>query len=206
MIKPPPSSRFQRPGRFLLALIKKGGISCKKFIFIPLDERPCNLQYPAYIGAISGLDISFPPRALLGNFKQAANVDGLWTWIQEQAAEATQLVLSLDMFLYGGIVPSRLHHLSADICHTRLNRLRALRQNFPHLRFRRTALSRVHPPATAPARSRIIMRNTVIVSTRYGVIRDRAAVGVATPEELAEWEQIKAEVPAEAMQDFSDPP
>ena len=39
-----------------------------------------------YIGAISGLDISFPPRALLGNFKQAANVDGLWTWIQEQAA------------------------------------------------------------------------------------------------------------------------
>ena len=120
----------------------------QKIIFIPLDERPCNLQYPAYIGAISGLDISFPPRALLGNFKQAANVDGLWTWIQEQAAEATQLVLSLDMFLYGGIVPSRLHHLSADICHTRLNRLRALRQNFPHLRIQAYSLI-----TRAPARN-----------------------------------------------------
>ena len=42
----------------------------QRIIFIPLDERPCNLQYPAYIGAISGLDIVFPPRELLGDFKR----------------------------------------------------------------------------------------------------------------------------------------
>lgn len=174
----------------------------QKIIYIPLDERPCNLQYPAYIGAISGLDISFPPRALLGNFKQAAKVDGLWTWIQEQAAEATQLVLSLDMFLYGGIVPSRLHHLSADICHTRLNRLRALRQNFPHLRIQAYSLITRAPARNGAGEEPDYYEEYGYRIYRYGVIRDRAAVGVATPEELAEWEQIKAEVPAEAMQDF----
>lgn len=174
----------------------------QKIIFIPLDERPCNLQYPAYIGAISGLDITFPLRALLGNFKQAANVDGLWTWIQEQAAEATQLVLSLDMFLYGGIVPSRLHHLSTDVCHTRLNRLRALRQNFPHLRIHAYSLITRAPARNGAGEEPDYYEEYGYRIYHYGVIRDRAAVGVATPEELAEWEQIKAEVPAEAMQDF----
>ena len=106
MIKPPPSSRFQRPGRFLLALIKKGGISCKKSSLSRWMNGPviCNIRLHRSHQRAGYL---LPAAALLGNFKQAANVDGLWTWIQEQAAEATQLVLSLDMFLYGGIVPSR---------------------------------------------------------------------------------------------------
>ena len=112
----------------------------QKIIFIPLDERPCNLQYPAYIGAISGLDIAFLPRELLGDFKQAADVDGLRAWMQSQASGATQIVLSIDMFLYGGIVPSRLHHLSPETCRVRLDRLRALRRDFPTLRIQaRTA-------------------------------------------------------------------
>ena len=174
----------------------------QKIIFIPLDERPCNLQYPAYIGAISGLNIAFPPRELLGNFKHAADTDGLWSWIQSQAADATQIVLSMDMFLYGGIVPSRLHHLSAEACSARLDRLRTLRRDFPALRIQAYSLITRAPARNGAGEEPDYYEDYGYRIYRCGVIRDRATVGVATPKELAEWEQIKAEIPAAYLQDF----
>lgn len=174
----------------------------QRIIFIPLDERPCNLQYPAYIGAISGLDIVFPPRELLGDFKKAADVDGLWVWIKSQAAEATQIVLSVDMFLYGGIVPSRLHHLTDETCRVRLARLRQLRRDFPTLRIQAYSLITRAPARNGAGEEPDYYEDYGYRIFRCGVIQDRATVGAATPEELTEWEQIKAEIPAAYLQDF----
>ncbi len=50
----------------------------KKIVFLPLDERPCNYLYPDYIGKISGSDVVLVPRKLMGNFKQPADIEGIW--------------------------------------------------------------------------------------------------------------------------------
>ena len=46
-----------------------------KIVFIPLDERPCNYIYPDYIGRMSGLELSMPPKEILRDFiKEAAEL------------------------------------------------------------------------------------------------------------------------------------
>ena len=51
-----------------------------KIVFIPLDERPCNYIYPDYIGRMSGLELSMPPKEILGDFKKEADVEAVWEW------------------------------------------------------------------------------------------------------------------------------
>ena len=50
----------------------------EKIVFLPLDERPCNYLYPEYIGKISSQNVVFVPKNLLGNFKQPADIEGIW--------------------------------------------------------------------------------------------------------------------------------
>ena len=92
----------------------------KKIVFLPLDERPCNYLYPDYIGKISGSDVVLVPRKLMGNFKQPADIEGIWEWTKNETTDADVLIVSMDLFLYGGIVPSRLHHFSEEVCAGRI--------------------------------------------------------------------------------------
>lgn len=87
----------------------------KKILYVPLDERPCNHLHPQYIvNTASDVTVVVPPMELLGNKKNPANTDALWAFIFEQANRVDAIVLSVDMLLYGGLLPSRLHHLNKD--------------------------------------------------------------------------------------------
>lgn len=54
------------------------GVEYEENSFLPLDERPCNYNYPEYIGKISGMNVKSVPRELMGNFKNPADVEGIW--------------------------------------------------------------------------------------------------------------------------------
>lgn len=105
-----------------------------KIVYLPLDERPCNYDYPAHLGAIAGIPLLAPPSELMGHFKCAAQTDALWDWLFANASDATHLVASMDLLIYGGIVPSRLHQLSRATCDERIARMRRLKSEFPHLK------------------------------------------------------------------------
>jgi len=82
-----------------------------KILYIPLDERPCNYYYPPSIANIcSDIEVVEPPKEMLGRKKVPAKIDDLWKFVEENAPTCDALVLSLDMLLFGGIVPSRLHY------------------------------------------------------------------------------------------------
>lgn len=85
-----------------------------KTLFIPLDERPCNYLYPQYIAETSDIELITPSMALLSNKKQAANTNALWTFIFDHIEGVDNVILSMDMMMYGGLIPSRLHYLSAE--------------------------------------------------------------------------------------------
>jgi len=98
---------------------------------IPLDDRPCNRLFPTQLAPIVGCELLMPPRELLGWFTRPGECDALADWLFRCPAE--RLVVSVDMICYGGLVASRTPTVEAGLAISRLEHLRALRRERPHL-------------------------------------------------------------------------
>lgn len=99
-----------------------------RIVFVPLDERPCNSKYPEMItGDYRDLEFVNLGAELLGNKKTPANIEGIWNHLNSNVQHGDSLVISMDMVLYGGLIPSRLHYLNEDDIRERLNQLRLLK-------------------------------------------------------------------------------
>mgnify|MGYP004624590323 FL=1 len=106
-----------------------------KILFLPLDERPCNEAYPKMI-ALSNKDIELciPSFDLLPKKKTPANSKELGEFLLDHAVDQDALVLSLDMLLYGGLIPSRLHYEDLPTLKQRIKVLETLKQRYPKLK------------------------------------------------------------------------
>lgn len=173
-----------------------------KIVYVPLDERPCNYIYPKYIGQMSGLELCVPPKELLGKFKESAKVDELWSWLFSQVKGASHVVLSMDMMLYGGIVPSRLHHLSEEVCCERLNKLETIKELEPGIEIYAFQLITRAPARDGSGEEPDYYEDYGYRIFRYGVIMDRLSVEAATEEEKRELREITEQVPEEVLNDF----
>jgi len=98
---------------------------------VPLDDRPCNRQFPQQLAEITGGRLALPPREHLGWFTRPGNCEAIAAWLQETPAD--RLVISLDMLCYGGLVASRSLAVGEDLALSRLAALRDLRQARPEL-------------------------------------------------------------------------
>ena len=111
-----------------------------KLVYIPLDERPCNYHFAKRIAQGSPIDVKTPPREMLGRKKTPANIEALESFLLDSAADTDAFVLSLDMLLYGGILPSRLHHMSEDELTERLGVLEKIKAVNPRAKIYAFAL------------------------------------------------------------------
>lgn len=171
-------------------------------VYLPLDERPCNYLYPQYIAGIGGQTLEVPPIGMLGKKKQPADTERLWQWLQEKAEGASRLIISLDMLVYGGIVPSRLHELEASTCIERLNRLQTLKKAHPQLRIDAFELITRAPARNGSGEEPDYYEDYGYDIFRYGVITDRENMGIADSGEQEEKREIIRRVPESALQDF----
>lgn len=105
-----------------------------KIVYIPLDERPCNYAFAGQIAQGTPVQLAVPPIGMLGKKKTPADTAGLMEFLKAECAEADACVLSLDMLLYGGIIPSRIHQLSEEELLRRLDMVRQLKQAQPKLK------------------------------------------------------------------------
>lgn len=105
-----------------------------KVIYVPLDERNCNLKMPVRIGAAAGLEVLTPSEEIVGQYKMQSDADAVWEWLLKNAKECQYAVLSLDMLVYGGLLRSRRHHSDTKECYKRLDRIRQLREENPQLK------------------------------------------------------------------------
>lgn len=106
-----------------------------KVLYIPIDERPCNTNVVQRI-AKTGKDIQLllPPNEYFGKKKNPAHTGKIWEWIINEATESDAIILSIDMLIYGGLLPSRLHYLTENKVVMWMERLRSLHKKFPKLR------------------------------------------------------------------------
>ena len=96
-----------------------------KIVLLPLDERPCNLLFPEKLFSHGDIQIVRPQK--LGNKKNPASNEAINDFLKKECKDADGLVISMDMLLYGGLIPSRLHHESKDTLLERLQILKEIR-------------------------------------------------------------------------------
>lgn len=71
----------------------------KKTVILPLDERPCNYDYPYQLFSTKDIHIVRPKR--LGDKKKSADSNEVMSFLLNECKDAYALVLSIDTLLYG---------------------------------------------------------------------------------------------------------
>ncbi|ABX43915.1 DUF4127 family protein [Lachnoclostridium phytofermentans] len=104
----------------------------KKVVLLPLDERPCNFKFPYQI--FDSEDFIIDRIEPLGDKKIPADVSEVSRMLKEKCKDADIAVLAMDTLLYGGLIPSRLHHFTKEEVMERLNLLREIKSQNNNLK------------------------------------------------------------------------
>ncbi|MBB6678486.1 DUF4127 family protein [Cohnella lubricantis] len=173
-----------------------------KIVYLPLDERPCNYEFPYLLAKDSAVSLVRPPLPLMGRKKQPGDTDGLWAWLEAECADAYGAIVSLDTLLYGGIVPSRLHSLDAEACEARIRRLRELKRSHPRLKLFAVHLIMRCPQYSIADEEPDYYADWGRELFLSGYLRHRQELGLASEEEAAELARIEAALPEEVRDDY----
>lgn len=69
----------------------------RKVLYVPLDDRDCNYQFPWLLSQMTeGLELLRPPYEWMGFLKKPADREKIWEWLFEQAGECDYAILSVD--------------------------------------------------------------------------------------------------------------
>lgn len=104
----------------------------KHILLLPLDERPCNFDFPSKIFDGERYTILRPER--LGQKKTPADPEEIRSFLLSNIEKADAAVISMDTLLYGGLIPSRLHMLDEETALERLMLLKTLREKNPRVK------------------------------------------------------------------------
>lgn len=101
----------------------------KTLVGLPVDGRPVvRAQVQQLVSLAPGFELRCPAIDALGDFRIPADRDALAAWLRAQAGDAAGWVLSLDMLVYGGLIPSRFVEDDEAALRQRLALLRELKR------------------------------------------------------------------------------
>lgn len=103
-----------------------------KTVLLPLDERPCNFNFPNYLFCADDFTIIRPDQ--LGAKKTPADLDYVCEYLKKECRHADAAVIAMDTLLYGGLIPSRLHHFTKEDVQKRLMVLSEIKKENPKLK------------------------------------------------------------------------
>ncbi|ABV32675.1 MULTISPECIES: DUF4127 family protein [Pseudothermotoga] len=97
-----------------------------RIIFLPVDNRFCTKDYFMLLSKAFNFDVLCPED--LGCKKIPADTEYISHWLLANAREGDLLILSLDMLLHGGLVPSRIDRLQIETLLGKLEILEKLKK------------------------------------------------------------------------------
>ena len=106
----------------------------EKILYIPVDDRPITFKQTAEVVKAAGYEMILPPKNYLSREDNGQSFDKLWTWLEKNISKVDAAVISSDAVIYGGIIPSRRHEISAEDLNSRVNRFKSLREKNPDLK------------------------------------------------------------------------
>ncbi len=75
-----------------------------------------------------------PPVNIISHLKVSANNTALHSWIKENIASCSHLIMSSELYLYGGLIASRISNETETIVLDRLKELVSIKQAYPQLK------------------------------------------------------------------------
>ncbi len=174
-----------------------------RILLLPLDERPCNFLYPTLMTEnCTDVQLLLPPAKLMGSKKQPAPFLPLAQWLEQNFPRCDYAVISIDMLVYGGIVPSRLHHQTTRECLERLHLLEDLRERYPKVGLFAFSLIMRAPCYNSADEEPAYYAEHGSALFRVGVLRDKRQRGLTSPEEEAELSRLEQQLPPCVLSDF----
>ncbi len=173
----------------------------KKIIMVPLDERPCNYNYPKMMPK-ADYQLIIPPKSLMGDKKRGGDTAGLAEWLISNVREADVCILSMDTIIFGGIVPSRLHHESYEELLSRakiVEKLRAINKKMKLYLFELImrcpsySLSDEEPDYYDECGEEIFL---------YGRYTHLKMAGKLTKADESDFERVKSKIKSEYLDDY----
>lgn len=169
-----------------------------KIVYLPLDERPCNADFPVLLFSDAANLVS-PKKELLGDKKLSADCGKLIAFLKRECVDADALVCSLEMLLYGGLLPSRLHHLEKEVVEERLAVLSFLKQENPRLKIYAISLIMRCPRYSSDEEEPDYYGECGTEIHRLGALLHQKSLGMETENEDA----LREKIPPEALNDYT---
>jgi len=176
----------------------------KKIMLLPLDERPCNYDFPQMLIKGTGYELVMPPREILGKKKKPGNVDAIWKWFTDNIKSCEDAIISIDALLFSGIVPSRLHYERLETLMVKLSRLGGILAANPDINVYVFNLIMRNPTYSSSDEEPDYYGKWGAMIHRWGVIAHKHELGIATNEESIELKEIVKKLPQEYLTDYLD--
>ena len=171
-----------------------------RYLYIPLDERPCNYDFAYEIFNDDFLNIQRVPFEYMGLKKKPGNIEKINDFLIKEAKNADGIVLSIDTLLYGGIVPSRLHFFDYETVAKRLSILKKVKKENPNFKIYAFNLvmrcPRYNDDDEEP--NYYLYHGLDLFNRKY--IQHRMALNIATQEEIDQLAAIT--IPQEYIDDY----
>ncbi|GAA0744681.1 DUF4127 family protein [Clostridium oceanicum] len=177
----------------------------KKILYVPLDERPCNYLYPVYMSSTNEeLEIIYPSKDLLGNKKEKANLNNLWEFLFSECKTADSIVMSIDMMVYGGLLPSRIHYYSSDHKEQMIENIKKIKKINPKIKiYVSNLIMRTPRYNSSDEEPDYYEEFGERIFKRAYLIDKQNRVGL-TKEEIEDLSKIKNEIPQDVIKDYEN--
>lgn len=176
-----------------------------KVTCIPLDIRPYNYDFLESLAAMdSQVNLAIPEKAKLGFKKQAADHHYLTHYLFDHATQSDALVISLDMYIYGGLFPARVHQHEYEWLSNRINELIILKEKNPKLRIYASSLVLRTPKYNSSEEEPEYYAHSGQALFNLGFLQNKQKRVGLTKEETEQLAQLRLKVNAEDMHDWTD--
>jgi hypothetical protein len=174
----------------------------KKILYIPLDERPCNTTFLSSISSGTDYLVTIPECTLKGNKKTPANTDEIWKWTLNNINNFDAAIISVDMLLYGGIVPSRRHYLSIEKCLQVTNNIQKLKAINPALKIYAFNLIMRCPSYSSSDEEPDYYSSFGSEIFQYGILKHKTELNILKPDEKEALNKLNNLLPITILEDY----
>lgn len=174
-----------------------------KILYVPIDERPCNVDViKRIVDTVEDITLLLPSEKDFGNKKTPANQTKIWDFILAHASDAEALILSVDMLIYGGLIPSRLHYLENKHVATWIHRLKTLNKTYPQLKIYASNMIMRTPRYSSSDEEPDYYETWGEEIFLQAYLKDKQTHESLSSEEMQQLTEIKEQLPADVVQDY----
>ena len=187
----------------LILLISTASAQGKKILYVPIDDRPCNLAQVEQVAEKLGYELLTPPEGIIGTKGFNGDAEKMWAWVYENAPQAQAAVLSTDSLIYGSLVGSRTHNLDAETILERAKRFKAFHEKFPSLTvYAIGTVMRTPRSGSASSAEPAYYKDYGAKFFNYTALLDKQEMGELSSSERRALKKLQADIPAEYLDDW----